>query len=295
MVAAGTFAAARFLSLRTLQIGRETLTMQHPGAGRGVWPGEMENGMIRLRWLLPCLLLVGVAHAQTRTPQTPATAATVKLDKAKLSYAIGYQIGSQFVDAKPQSGIPEVDIATLQRAIQDAYSKRPPTVSMQAMHQQLSAFNQQLRTDAQAEFERVAETNARKSAAYMARNAKLSGVVSLPSGIQYSVLKKGDGKANPTVSSTVVVNYRGMLVDGTEFDSTWAHGAPVSFTVDRVIPGWRDVIPRMRVGDRWKVVIPPQLAYGKEGALPRIGPNEALVFEIELLAIKPPEAEQAAR
>jgi FKBP-type peptidyl-prolyl cis-trans isomerase FklB len=76
-----------------------------------------------------------------------------------------------------------------------------------------------------------------------------------------------------------------MLIDGTEFDSTWAHGAPVSFTVDKVIPGWQDVIPRMRVGDRWKVVIPPQLAYGEEGALPRIGPNEALVFEIELLAI----------
>jgi FKBP-type peptidyl-prolyl cis-trans isomerase FklB len=89
------------------------------------------------------------------------------------------------------------------------------------------------------------------------------------------------------VSSTVTVNYRGMLVDGTEFDSTWAHGAPVSFTVDKVISGWQDVIPLMHVGDRWKVVIPPQLAYGETGALPRIGPNEALVFEIELLAIKP--------
>jgi FKBP-type peptidyl-prolyl cis-trans isomerase FklB len=250
----------------------------------------MENGMTRLRWLLPCLLLVGAAHAQTRPPPT-----TVKLDKAKLSYAIGYQIGSQFVDGRNQAGIPEVDIATLQKAIQDAYNKRPPTVSMQAMHQQLSAFNQQLRTDAQAEFEQLAEANARKSAAFMARNAKQPGVTQLPSGIQYSVMKKGDGTVHPTVTSTVVVNYRGMLVDGTEFDSTWSHGAPVSFTVDRVIPGWRDVIPRMRVGDRWKVVIPPQLAYGKEGALPRIGPNEALVFEIELLAIKPPAPEQDSR
>jgi FKBP-type peptidyl-prolyl cis-trans isomerase FklB len=248
----------------------------------------MENGMTRLRWLLPCLLLVGVAHAQTR-PQPPAPA---KLDKTKLSYAIGYQIGSQFVDGRTQAGIPEIDIATLQRAIQDAYNKRPPTVSMQAMHQQLSAFNQQMRTDAQAEFAQLAEANARKSAAFMASNAKQPGVVQLPSGIQYSVLKKGDGTVHPSVTSTVVVNYRGMLVDGTEFDSTWAHGAPVSFTVDHVIPGWRDVIPRMRVGDRWKVVIPPQLAYGKEGALPRIGPNEALVFEIELLAIKPPTPDQ---
>ena len=242
--------------------------------------------MTRLPWLaLGLLFVAAAASAQQRPPAAPA-ATPVKLDKAKLSYAIGYQIGSQFVDSKTQPGIPEIDIATLQRAIQDAYSKRAPTVSMQAMHQQLSAFNQQLRTDAQAEFAQLAEANARKSAAFMARNAKQPGVIQLPSGIQYSVMKKGDGAEHPTVTSTVVVNYRGMLVDGTEFDSTWAHGAPVSFTVDRVIPGWRDVIPRMRVGDRWKVVIPPQLAYGKEGALPRIGPNEALVFEIELLAIK---------
>jgi len=246
--------------------------------------------MIRLRWLLPCLLLAGVAHAQDRAqPAAPA-----KLDKAKLSYAIGYQIGSQFAQGRNQPGVPEIDIATLQRALEDAYNKRKPAVSMQAMHQQLGALNQQLRTDAQTEYEKLAEVNARKSAAFMSNNAKLAGVVSLPSGIQYSVMKHGDGKVSPTVTSTVVVNYRGMLIDGTEFDSTWAHGAPVSFTVDKVIPGWRDVIPRMHVGDRWKVVIPPQLAYGREGALPRIGPNEALVFEIELLAIKPDTQEQKA-
>jgi FKBP-type peptidyl-prolyl cis-trans isomerase FklB len=111
-------------------------------------------------------------------------------------------------------------------------------------------------------------------------------VVQLPSGIQYAVIRKGDGKTRPAVTSTVTVNYRGMLVDGTEFDSSWAHGAPVSFAVNRVIRGWQDVIPRMHVGDRWKVVIPPQLAYGERGQLPRIGPNEALVFDIELLDVK---------
>jgi FKBP-type peptidyl-prolyl cis-trans isomerase FklB len=103
----------------------------------------------------------------------------------------------------------------------------------------------------------------------------------------YSVITKGTGTNNPGVSSTVVLNYRGMLIDGTEFDSTWAHGAPAIMSVDKMIRGWQDVIPRMRVGDRWRVVIPPQLAYGETGALPRIGPNEALVFEIQLLDIKP--------
>ena len=119
----------------------------------------------------------------------------------------------------------------------------------------------------------------------MAQNRQQPGVTQLPSGIQYQVLTKGEGKRSASVASSVTVNYRGMLPDGTEFDSTWAHGAPVTFKVSGVIPGWRDVIPRMHVGDRWKVVIPPSLAYGEHGALPRIGPNEALVFDIELLDI----------
>jgi len=232
---------------------------------------------LRCGLLGAALLLGGAAHAQSA-----AAAPATKPDKAKLSYAIGYQIGSQFADGKP-----DVEIPVLVRAIEDAYARRHPSVSMQDMHQQLQRLDQQMHADALAEFKRVAAANARKSAQYMAQNRLRPGVVQLPSGIQYAVLSAGSGKASPTVTSTVTVNYRGMLVDGTEFDSTWAHGAPVSFTVDKVIRGWQDVIPRMHVGDRWKVVIPPQLAYGETGALPRIGPNEALVFEIELLAIKP--------
>ncbi|OOG61515.1 peptidylprolyl isomerase [Rhodanobacter sp. B04] len=239
----------------------------------------MEKGMTYLRCaLLGILLLGGVAHAQNRPG--PASE-SVKLDKSKLSYAIGYQIGSQFADGRP-----DVDVTILMRAIQDAYAKRQPTVPMPEMHEQLRSLERQMHANALAEFKRIAEANARKSADFMARNRQQPGVVQLPSGIQYAVLSKGSGSASPTVTSTVTVNYRGMLVDGTEFDSTWAHGAPVSFQVNGVIRGWQDVIPRMHVGDRWKVVIPPQLAYGEEGALPRIGPNEALVFEIQLLDIK---------
>ena len=222
------------------------------------------------------LLCAGAASAQNSQP------ASAQPDKAKLSYAIGYQIGSQFADGKP-----EVEIPVLVKAIEDAYAKRRPSVSMQDMHQQLQRLDQQMHADALTEFKRIAAANERKSAAYLASNRQQPGVVQLPSGIQYRVLNKGDGKSSPTVTSLVTVNYRGMLIDGTEFDSTWAHGAPVSFSVDKVIRGWQDVIPRMHAGDRWKVVIPSRLAYGETGALPRIGPNEALVFEIELLAIKP--------
>ncbi|HWU76903.1 MAG TPA: FKBP-type peptidyl-prolyl cis-trans isomerase [Rhodanobacter sp.] len=230
------------------------------------------------------LLFVGLLSGVSLFAQghAPASAATIRPDKAKLSYAIGYQIGSRFA-----GGQPDVDLATLQRAIADAYAKRKPSVPVQDMQLQMQRLEQQMHNEALAEFKRIAAANARKSAAFMARNRDKPGVVQLPSGIQYSVLSKGSGTVHPTVTSTVVVNYRGMLVDGTEFDSTWAHGAPVSFTVDHVIRGWQDVIPRMHVGDRWKVVIPPKLAYGEAGFLPRIGPNEALEFEIELLDIKP--------
>lgn len=246
--------------------------------------------MTRSRWLLLGLLLPYMPlHAQSRVPAPPASDASpadtqeqAKLDKRKLGYAIGYQIGSQFAN-----GDPTVDIPTMLRAIEDAYAKRPPTVSMRDMRDQLDALDQHMRMKAQNDFQKIAEANARKSADFMSNNRHQPGVVQLPSGIQYSVIKQGEGKIFPKSGSTVTVNYRAMLVDGTEFDNSWAHGAPVSFIVDnKFIPGWQDVIQRMRVGDRWKVVVPPQLAYGERGQLPRIGPNEALVFEIELLEIK---------
>jgi FKBP-type peptidyl-prolyl cis-trans isomerase FklB len=233
-------------------------------------------------WLLLGMLLP--AHAAQTSEPAHATS-TAKPDKVKLSYAIGYQIGSRFA-----GGSPDVDLPTLQRAIADAYARQQPSVPIGEMQAQLQRLQQQMHSEAMAEFKRIAAANARKSAAFMAENRKKPGVVQLPSGIQYAVLHKGSGTVHPTVTSTVVVNFRGMLVDGTEFDSTWAHGAPATITVDNVIPGWRDVIPRMRVGDRWKVVIPSRLAYGEEGALPRIGPNEALQFVIELIEIKPPRS-----
>lgn len=225
-------------------------------------------GLVAALWLMG-----GAVHAQQAAKATTP-------DKAKLSYAIGYQIGSQFSD-----GEPAIDLPTLQRAIDDAFAKRKPSVSMQDMRAQLLGLDHRMHDRAVSQFKQIAESNARKSEQFMANNRDQPGVTQLPSGVQYAVIKEGQGGATPTVDSKVTVNYRGMLIDGTEFDSTWAHGAPVSFVISGVIPGWRDVIPRMHVGDRWKVVIPPRLAYGERGALPRIGPNEALVFDIELLDI----------
>ncbi|WP_233843125.1 FKBP-type peptidyl-prolyl cis-trans isomerase [Dyella sp. 2HG41-7] len=241
--------------------------------------------MAYTRWWVPVLSLLAAfaVQAQGTSASKPSQPPVVKLDKHKLSYAIGYRIGTQFSDGD----IP-VDMAVLQKAIEDAYAKRAPSVPKEEMIQQLVSLGERMHEQALTEYNKIAVDNAKKSADFLAHNAGLPGVVQLPSGIQYSVIKKGDGATSPGIDSQVTVNYRGMLIDGTEFDSTWAHGAPVTFTVDKVIRGWQYVIPRMHVGDHWKVVIPATLAYGEHGALPRIGPNQALVFDIELLDIKPP-------
>ena len=239
--------------------------------------------MSRLRFLViaTASLIVGAAQAHAQSaPSAPASGAPA-IDKAKLSYAIGYQIGTQFAN----SAQPDVDIAVLVKALQDGYAKRAPGVPIDTMQQQLVNFDAKVQRDSMVEFRRVSEANAKRSADFLAKNRTRPGVVTLPSGIQYAVLSKGNG-AQAQLTSTVVVNYRGALIDGTEFDSSYAHGKPVTFTVNRVIPGWQDVIPRMHVGDKWKVVIPPALAYGERGELPRIGPNEALVFDIELMDIR---------
>ncbi|WP_081916408.1 FKBP-type peptidyl-prolyl cis-trans isomerase [Luteibacter sp. 9135] len=236
----------------------------------------------RLLVTIAALLCLPALPALAQGPATANASAAPAIDKTRLSYAIGYQIGTQFAN----SAQPDVDIAVLVRALQDGYAKRAPGVPIDVMQQQLVNFDAKVQRDSVVEFRRVAAANAKRSSDFLARNRVRPGVTTLPSGIQYAVLNKGRG-AQASVTSTVVVNYRGALIDGTEFDSSYAHGKPVTFTVNRVIPGWQDVIPRMRVGDKWKVVIPPALAYGERGELPRIGPNEALVFDLELIDVKP--------
>ena len=230
---------------------------------------------------LPAVSAVAQAQAAAPAPSGAPASGAPAIDKPRLSYAIGYQIGTQFAN----SAQPDVDIAVLVKALQDGYAKRPPTVAIDVMQQQLVNFDAKVQRDSVVEFRRVAASNAKRSADFLTRNRDRPGVTTLPSGIQYSVITTGKG-AQARVTSTVVVNYRGALIDGTEFDSSYAHGKPVTFTVNRVIPGWQEVIPRMHVGDKWKVVIPPSQAYGERGELPRIGPNEALVFDIELVDIK---------
>jgi FKBP-type peptidyl-prolyl cis-trans isomerase FklB len=129
------------------------------------------------------------------------------------------------------------------------------------------------------------EKNRQEGEAFLARNRTREGVKTLPDGLQYSIMKAGAGRT-PRPTDMVVVNYRGTFIDGTEFDSSYRRGQPLVFPVNRVIKGWTEALQLMRVGSKWQLFIPPQLAYGPQGAPPAIGPNETLIFELELLSIQ---------
>jgi FKBP-type peptidyl-prolyl cis-trans isomerase FklB len=210
-------------------------------------------------------------------PPAPITAA----DKPNLSYAIGFQMGDGLNERKI-----DVDIATVIRGLQDAYAKRKPTVAEDTMRDVLTRMQAQMYTAAKAEFDKLSGENKAKSSKFLAENKAKKGVVTLPSGIQYVVIEEGTGTRHPTLQSDVTVHFRGSLMNGLEFESSFARGQPAEFKVGDVIKGWQEVLPLMRAGDYWRVYVPADFAFGAQGQPPRIGPDEAVVFELKLVSIK---------
>ena len=208
-----------------------------------------------------------------------AAAQDTSTDKGKLSYAIGFEIGTDFVDKKM-----DVDVATVIRGIQDGIAKKQPAVPPEQMRAALDKMREKLMTEAKTKYEQLARENKAKSDKFLAENKVKKGIVTLPSGIQYRVIEEGNGK-RPLKNSEVTVHYRGSLTSGLEFDSSFARGVPAKFKVDAVLKGWQEVLPMMKVGDHWQIFLPPEQAYGMRGQGP-IGPNEALVFEIKLVDVK---------
>ena len=200
----------------------------------------------------------------------------------KLSYALGYEAGRDL----GQHGL-QIDISAVLHGVQDGYGQKKPAYPPQEMQQVIAAMQQRMVAQARAAFAKLAADNLARSQKFFAQNKLQKGVVTLPSGVQYKVLEDGHGEKSPTIDSDVTLQYRGALLDGTVFDNTEDRGKPVEFPVDRMIPGWRQIITRMHVGDHWQVFIPPQMAYGELGQPPRIGPNEGLIFDIHLLDTKP--------
>jgi FKBP-type peptidyl-prolyl cis-trans isomerase FklB len=207
--------------------------------------------------------------------QALAVGTSLETDGEKYSYAIGIN----FAQSLMRQGAP-LDPDAVYMAIRDALEGAEPRLGAEQMSAALRAESQKAGERKRA----TAGENLRKGKEYMAKNKVKDGVTTLANGIQYEILRKGDG-SQPSPNDKVKVHYSGSLIDGREFDSSKRRGEPATFGLDGVIRGWREVLPLMRVGSRWLVTVPPDLAYGINGAGSAIGPNETLVFEIELLDV----------
>lgn len=211
---------------------------------------------------------------------SPLVAAdTFQSEAEKVGYAIGMNIG---MSMKMQQL--EIDPDQAAAGLSAAFKGEQTLLTEDEMTQTLMAFQQQMQAQQMEQMSAEAEVNAQESQAYLEANAKKKGVVTLESGLQYRVVNEGDG-ASPTKDSTVDVHYRGTLVDGTEFDSSYSRGEPATFPVSNVIPGWTEALQLMQEGDKWELVIPAELAYADQGAPPAIPPASTLVFEVELLKV----------
>lgn len=209
----------------------------------------------------------------------PAFGSELETEQDKLGYAIGMNIGMNMKQQKV-----EVDVEQVAAGLTAALKGGDTLLTVEEMGQILVEYQQKQQMKQMEEMAAEAEKNTKAAEAYLADNAKAEGVVTLDSGLQYKVLTKGEG-ATPTAESSVQVHYKGTLIDGTEFDSSYKRGEPASFPVGGVIAGWTEALQLMKEGDKWQLVIPPSLAYGERGAPPVIPPNAALVFEVELLKV----------
>ncbi len=216
---------------------------------------------------------------------------TLKSQKEKISYIIGMDIGSNF---KRQSI--DIDPDILARGIKDALSGAKPQLSDQETQEVMTSFRKEMSAK-QEEFRKtVGEKNKKEGEQFLAQNKSKEGVQTLPSGLQYKVITPGKGK-KPQLTDTVTAHYRGTLVDGTEFDSSYRRGQPANFPVSGVIRGWTEALQLMEEGAKWQLFIPANLAYGERGAGQPgagqvIGPNAVLIFEVELISIQEKKEEK---
>jgi len=224
----------------------------------------------------------------TAAPAQPAPAGLADV-KSQASYGLGLGIGRNL---KSQSV--DVDANLMARGLLDGLSGAKAQLTDEQIEKAVQAFQQEITTRRQAEMKGLGEKNKKEGAAFLAANKTKPGVVTLPSGLQYKVLKEGTG-ATPKATDTVSAHYKGTLLDGTEFDNSYKRGQPLSIPVNGVIAGWTEALQKMKVGSKWQLFIPAELAYGED---PREGspipPNAVLLFDIELLGIGAPQASPGA-
>jgi FKBP-type peptidyl-prolyl cis-trans isomerase len=240
--------------------------------------------MLRHKWILAfgaaCLTL---AAASQDAPE-------LKTQKEKVSYALGMQMGGDFHKQEL-----DLDIATLVKGLEASYNGGKTMLTEEEMRTVLANAKEEYKKKQAALREEKAEATLKEGEQFLAENKNKQGVVTLPTGLQYKILKEGKGE-KPEVEDLVVCNYRGMLLNGNEFDSSAKHNGPATFPVKGLIKGWEQALRMMPVGSKWQLFVPPQLGYGKAGA-PSISvpPNATLIFDLELLGVKEGEAKERDR
>jgi FKBP-type peptidyl-prolyl cis-trans isomerase FklB len=225
------------------------------------------------------LVLAGCHHSAGRSVAADP--------KRRDSYALGYKLGTSL---KQQRTSIEMDAYV--QGLREAMAGTASQVSDAEMQAAVASLREQAMSAQKASEEATAATNRAAGRAFLDANRKKEGVTVLPSGLQYKVLKQGTGRS-PAVGDVVVVNYRGTLVDGTEFANTYKRKKATVLSLDQVIPAWKEALPLMKEDSKWQLVVPAELAYGRRGA-PRIGPENTLVFEVELLGVRPAEGTRVA-
>ena len=232
---------------------------------------------MNLKYLMAVLMLFPAAQLSAQEAQEKAGLET---QKERLSYGIGVNMGKSLKSLEV-----ELDLELVIQALRDAYSDSQLLMSEEEILNVLTAY-QKLRLEKQEEETRLlAEKNKREGDAFLAENRTKEGVVTLASGLQYKIIKAGEGN-KPKDGDMIRVHYRGTLIDGTEFDSSLKREKPALFRLGSVIPGWTEALKLMPVGSKWQLFVPPDLAYGSRGTGRTIGPNATLIFEVELLAIE---------
>ena len=228
-------------------------------------------------WIMPAcwLMVLGLPPPVAADERSP-----IRTDQQMFSYTLGYQIGGQLAAQIREGGL-DLDPDAFAQAIADVLSGRPPAMTAAQMEAALEMRQQQDKVRQND----AAETGRPRGEAFQVEYSQRQGVVATASGLQYRVIETGEGRS-PGPADTVVVHYVGRLIDGTEFDSSRGRGTPATFSLGGIIPGWQEALQLMHEGDVWEVVIPSELAYGARGAGTSIGPNETLVFEIELISVK---------
>ena len=229
-------------------------------------------------------LVIGITLATLSAPAFAQNPPALKDAKDKVSYSIGLDIGTTFKKQKM-----EISSDALVAGLKDGMSGAKPALSPDEVRQVMMEFSKDMREKTAAATKEAAEKNSKESQKFLAENKAKPGVKTTASGLQYKVVKEGSGTP-PKETDTVVVNYRGTLIDGTEFDSSYKRGEPATFPVNRVIKGWTEALQLMKPGAKYQLFIPSDLAYGPGGTGGDIGPNATLIFEVELMSVKPGEA-----